>query len=83
LIAVVGNQQGFLYFDSSKISSLGTGVLILGPSIIMILIMSSRLLISGTKIADENSNDTDWIYKTIPVKENVWIFNGVNKFIYF
>ncbi|HRE40389.1 MAG TPA: hypothetical protein PLG90_03570 [Ignavibacteria bacterium] len=83
LIAVVGNQQGFLYFDSSKISSLGTGVLILGPSITMILIMSSRLLISGTKIADENSNDTDWIYKTIPVKENVWIFNGVNKFIYF
>lgn len=83
VIAVVGNQQGFLYFDSSKLKSLEGGILILGPSLTMMLIMSSRLLISATKIADENSHGTDWIYKTIPVKESVWIFNGVNKFIYF
>jgi hypothetical protein len=82
VIAVTSNTPGFLTLKSAAFSNMTQVVAILGPTITMMIIMSSRLMISSTKISDEHSAGTDWLYKSIPVKENVWIFSGVNKFIY-
>lgn len=82
IIAVATNTPGFLTLKTSALSKMTQVVSILGPTITMMIIMSSRLMITNTKISDENSSGTDWLYKSLPLKENVWVFNGVNKFIY-
>lgn len=59
-----------LFSDSYKfISNTGEGssVLILSPSISFVIIMCSRLLISATKIEDENSPNVKWVYSTLPI----------------
>lgn len=82
VIAVATNTPGFLTLKTSAVTKMTHIVPILGPTITMMMIMASRLMITNTKISDENSSGTDWLYKSLPVKENVWVFNGVNKFIY-
>lgn len=82
VIAVATNTPGFLTLQSATFSKMVQVVPILGPTITMMIIMSSRLMITNTKISDENSAGTEWLYKSLPLKENVWVFNGVNKFIY-
>ncbi|MBN1632795.1 MAG: hypothetical protein JW917_01360 [Ignavibacteria bacterium] len=76
---ITGNES--LTFISSSIS--GNGIPILSPSITMIIIMMSRLFISNLQIADENSNDIQWIYESLPLKSPARIFQGSFKFIYY
>ncbi|MEO6696053.1 MAG: hypothetical protein ABIY50_03925 [Ignavibacteria bacterium] len=57
-------------------------MLIISPSITLTLIMSSRILISNTKILDEGSVDTGWIFNSLPAKDGSSIIKGTYKFIY-
>ena len=75
-------QLLFLKTDPESSSFLNTPMLIISPSITFVLVMCSRLLVSGTKILDENSSDTEWIYDSMPVREVRYINKGVSKFIY-
>lgn len=75
-----------LVFDSYKfISNTGEGasILILSPSISFVLIMCFRLLITTTKIEDENSNDAGWIYSALPVFRLKRLQNANIKFVFF
>ncbi len=84
LVGFVFNMNGLLYLDDS--SSLSTSfpsfVKLLSPSIMIILMMSSRMLISNTKIMDDMTHDTDWIYMMLPVKDRNHFLKGASKFIY-
>ncbi len=72
----------FYYIHSGADSFFRTAIVILSPTITFTLIMCSRLLISNTKILDESSVNTEWIYDSLPIKEKRFIIKGVNKFIY-
>ncbi len=80
----VFNMKGFLFFDGS--SSLSPAfpsfVQLLSPSITIILMMSSRMLVSNTKIMDDITHDTDWIYMMLPVKDRNHFLKGASKSIY-
>ena len=84
MIGVFTNIPSFLYFQTGKGDMLlsASSILILSPSITLTLIMCIRLMISNTKIADENSMDIEWIYDTLPVESTKYFQNGVFKFIY-
>lgn len=59
-----------------------TAIFIISPSITLTLIMSSRLLISNTKILDENTSNTEWIYDSLPIGNKKIFIKGSVKFIY-
>lgn len=59
-----------------------TAFFVLSPSITFTLLMCSRLLISNTKILDENTSNTGWIYHSLPIKNKRLFIQGSNKFIY-
>jgi hypothetical protein len=61
VIAVTTNTPGFLTLSSSSLSKMTHVVAIMGPTITMMVIMASRLMISNTKISDENSSGTEWL----------------------
>lgn len=72
----------FLKTDTMSNSIFNSPMLIISPSITFVLVMCSRLLISGTKILDENSTGTKWIYDSMPIREVRNVNKGVSKFIY-
>lgn len=78
------SSKGLLYFDrvNPVSSSAGMEIPMLSPTIAVILMMSSRMLISNTKIMDDMSHETEWIYKTLPTKDINFIIKGASKFIY-
>jgi hypothetical protein len=84
LIAVFADIPGFLYFTTEESDLMRTAgsVLILSPSISITLIMCIRLLVSNTKIADENSPGINWIYDTLPIESIKHIQNGIFKYLY-
>lgn len=84
LIGLILNTEGLLYLRSAgSLGSLMSPVVpLLSPSITIILMMSSRMLISNTKIMDDQSADTEWIYKTLPERDPGIILRGVLKFFF-
>ena len=84
IIGMISDSSKLLFFNihSGADSFFRTAIVILSPTITFTLIMCSRLLISNTKILDESSVNTEWIYDSLPIKEKRFIIKGVNKFIY-
>jgi hypothetical protein len=70
-----------LEHTNKKLQYLTSGLLVLSPSITFTLIMCSRLLITNTKITDENTGDIGWIYESIPIESKRIFLNGILKFI--
>lgn len=85
LVGFITNPAEFLFFKSAKESSwiIKTAVLPVSPAIIMTLFMCVRLLISNSKISDENSPNTKWIFKSLPARNVSSYIKGANSFIYF
>jgi len=83
LIGIFMESQKYLVFsESSENGILNTGFIILTPSIVMTMIMCSRLMVTNTKIADENSDNAEWIYGVLPIDDKKMFLRGVLKFIY-
>ena len=87
LLATVGLVSGIknlLFFNNPDGSSsvFNTAVLVLSPSISFTLMMSSRILISNTRILDEGSSGTEWIYLSLPLPEAARLIKGSYKYIY-
>ncbi len=84
IIGIISNTQSLLFFSGGTTVGFyfNSGIPLISPSITFTLVMCSRLLISNTKILDENSNDTLWIYDSLPIKNKKTIIKGANKFIY-
>lgn len=81
-IAVFSGVDGAVVLESRKLYEMtGAGVLILSPTILFIYILCARLIVSNTRVADANSNDTEWIYNSLPIKGASQIRLGVLKFI--
>ena len=78
------DMKGMIYFERAiPISSAEeSGIAIVSPSILVVLMMSARMLISNTKIMDDLSHDTEWIYKSLPNKDSHFVIKGASKFIY-
>ena len=83
LIGIFGDATAFLVFKQPDISIqyLTSGIVILSPSITFTIIMCSRLLITNTKIAEENTGDIEWIYNSSPIKNKKSFLSGALKFI--
>jgi hypothetical protein len=82
VIGILTGVKSYLVFSVDKDVPLAEGaVLILTPSIIMTVMMVSRLLITNTKIADENSEDVEWIYQILPIDNKKVFLKGVQKFV--
>lgn len=84
IIGIVSDIPQLLFFNKSfkEGSFFKTVILVLSPSITFTLLMCSRLLISNTKILDENTINTEWIYDSLPIENKSLIIKGANKFIY-
>lgn len=84
IIGMISGSQNLLFFNinSSADSFFRTAIIVLSPTITFTLIMCTRLLISNTKILDESSVNTEWIYDSLPIKEKRYIIKGSNKYIY-
>lgn len=80
LIGILINYKGYLVFHNGYIVS---EVDILSPSILITLIMCTRLLITNTKTVEESSGDINWIYDTLPLENKADVRTGVLKFLYF
>ncbi|MEO8446462.1 MAG: hypothetical protein ABI528_03155 [bacterium] len=87
IVAVIGLVSGitnllFLNTSSTSLSFVRTDLLIMSPSITFTLLMCSRLLITNTKILDNETTETEWIYKSLPARDRKDFIKGTNKFIY-
>lgn len=84
LMASFTEFGGGVYFESNKLASLISeeGIAVLSPSILFIYILCARLIISNTRVADNNSNDIDWVYGSLPLKNPIPLRLGVLKFIF-
>ena len=83
-IGAITNNPGLLIInDSGKTGFLSYNLKMLSPSLIFMYIIAVRMLISNTKISDENSSQIHWLYDILPVKDKHLYVSGVNKFIYF
>lgn len=84
LIGMLSGIPYLLFFnkDVTGQSFLSTVIPVLSASITMTAMMSTRMLISNTKILDDTSSDTQWIYDILPVSNYSHIISGTIKFIY-
>lgn len=83
ILGVVSDSDKFLFFNkSSGANFFKTVIPVVSPSITLTLLMCSRLLISNTKILDDKSSETKWIFDSLPVPDKKYIIKGANKFIY-
>lgn len=83
IIALIGLITGnesltFIIRDSE-----GLVIPVLSPSITMIILIMSRMFISNLQIADENSNEVNWIFESLPLESPARIFTGSFKFIFY
>jgi hypothetical protein len=81
LIGLIFKIKGMLYVEGASLA-VSAAVPILSPSITVILLMSSRMLVSNTKIMDDRTHDTEWIYKSLPISDSNFILKGVSKFFH-
>lgn len=83
-IGVITNNPGLLIInEGTKSGFLSDNLKMLSPTLIFMFIIAIRMLISNTKISDENSSGISWLYDVLPVKDKHLYVSGVNKFIYF
>ncbi len=84
IVGILSGLPQLLFFNKTAETNsfFNTAYILLSPSITLTLLMSSRLLISNTKIMDENTSGTEWIYESLPMKEKGSAIKGANKFIY-
>lgn len=83
IVGLISGIKELLFFNpSSSNPFLKTDLLMMSPSITMMIIMSSKLLVSSTKILDDNSSGTLWIYQNLPIPEKRLITKGANKFVF-
>ena len=84
LIGVLTGAKKFLImtFSEKDILFNNPPVDILSPSISMMLLLCIRLLISNTKISDENTAGMDWLYSILPIDSKMRILMGVQKFLH-
>ena len=87
IMASVGLISGIpelIYFKGNSESSdfVNTVILLMSPSITLTLMISSKMLISNTKILDENTYGTEWIYDSLPISDKGKIISGTAKFVY-
>ncbi|MBS1517214.1 MAG: hypothetical protein JSS91_03925 [Bacteroidetes bacterium] len=85
LIGFFTGPSQFLFFKLSNEDPgfFNTSLKLISPSILMTIILCSRILVSNTKILDENSSDTRWIFDSLPVKNISSYIRGANSFIFF
>jgi hypothetical protein len=82
IIGIIVDVRSYLVFEPEKGVPLAPGeVILLTPSILLTIVMISRLLISNTKIADENSEDVEWIYSVLPIDNKKVFLRGIQKFV--
>lgn len=83
-VGLISGIRELLFFNPSEsILFMNTELLILSPSVTMMIIMSAKLLVSNTKILDDISSDTLWIYENLSIPDKRLMINGANKFVYF
>ncbi len=82
LIAVISGVSSMLMFQENDMPVLKDGIIIIGPSISIVLIMFVRLLIANTKMQIEGTTGIDWLYASLPFTSQKEILSGVNKFLY-
>jgi hypothetical protein len=83
IIGLFMETQKYLVFSEPMKGGLMSGaVILLSPSIIMTFLMCSRLMITNTKIADENSENIEWLYEILPIENKRLFLKGVQKFVY-
>lgn len=87
LMALVGLISGLpqlLFFNTNPDNELflSSIMLIVSPSITMTLMISTKMLASNTKILDENTFSTEWIYDSLPVNRKEKIILGADKYIF-
>ena len=84
IIGIVSDLPHLLFYNKevNANSFFKPVILMISPSITFTILMCSRLLISNTKILDENSSDTAWIYESLPVRSPTQVIRGANKFVY-
>ena len=80
-VAVFSGIKGTVVFKPDNMENITTGIAVISPTILFIYILCARLIVSNTRIADANSNDTEWIYDSLPVNGVSMIRLGVLKFI--
>ncbi|MBS1493283.1 MAG: hypothetical protein JST55_07225 [Bacteroidetes bacterium] len=74
----------FLAVKGSSFSARVTSaILLLSPSITMMTVLSVRMLYSNTRIADEHSQNSEMIFKMLPIDDPQHLNLGILKFIYF
>jgi hypothetical protein len=77
IIAIFTDMPVFKTFSDTQ-----TGILVLTPSISFTFFMCIRLIISATKAEEENSNDIEWIYLSLPVFSLKRLQNANIKFVF-
>ncbi|MEP7146906.1 MAG: hypothetical protein ABI792_07840 [bacterium] len=84
IIGMISDLPNLLFFNKAgeEASFFKTGILMISPSITFTILMCSRLLITNTKILDDTSSDTTWLYEYLPVIDKSQIIRGANKFVY-
>lgn len=82
LIGFFSNSDEYLFFESRS-GFLKTAFLVVSPTVSLTVLLCARMLISNTKILDENSSDTKWIFDSLPCGNISSYIKGVNSFIYF
>jgi len=76
LIGIITDDNSFLLIRN-KISDVG----ILNPSITLLVLMMFRITINNLKFADENSENVEWIFQSLPFSHPKLIINGCLKYI--
>ncbi|HQY20339.1 MAG TPA: hypothetical protein PLX80_05780, partial [Ignavibacteria bacterium] len=82
IIGFFSNSAEYLFFES-KSGFLRTAFLVISPSVSLTVLLCARMLISNTKILDDSSSDTKWIFDSLPSGNISSYIKGVNSFIYF
>lgn len=74
--------ENFLILDQSVSGFTDFAIPVTGPTILITLMMSIRMLNSSTKIMDESTQDTNWIYNSLPEKDGSGFINGASSFFF-
>jgi len=86
IFCVIGIFAGADFLTISSMKNMGSFVnnslAVLSPSITFMTILSVRMLYSNTRIADEHSQNSDMIFKILPIDNPHHLNLGIAKFIY-
>ncbi|MCX7833795.1 MAG: hypothetical protein N2490_06265 [Ignavibacteria bacterium] len=76
-IGVLSNNKTMLLI-SNEFSNIG----ILSPTITLLILMIFRVTTSNLKFSDENSDNVDWIYESLPILNPKYVYKGCIKFVH-